>query len=128
MTNSSTSACVSDPAGAAPKNCSRAAEHQAQRQAGEAGAQHLGRRVRRHLLPGEASAGGEGDGDGGVEVRAGDVAERVDQDHDHHPPHGADAGKRHHAVGAQVHHHGPAPSEDHEVRTQNLCDDLIKYS
>lgn len=40
-----------------------------------------GRRVRvRHLLPGEASAGGEGDGDGGVEVRAGDVADGVDED------------------------------------------------
>lgn len=45
------------------------------------------------LPPREPSACGEGDGDGGIEVGAGDVAEGVHHGHDHEPPGQAYAGE-----------------------------------
>jgi len=99
-------------------------EQQPQRQARRRGAHHLRRRVRGHLLPGEPPAGGERDGDGRVQVRAGDVADGVHHHHHGQPPHDADARERHRAPRPKVHRHRRAPREDEEVGPQDLRDDL----
>jgi len=125
MMNSMTSDCASDPAGTVPKKCSRAFPKSSRSVAGGRGAHHLRRRVRRHLPPGEAAAGGEGDGDGGVEVRAGDVAHRVHHHHHGEAPHDADARERHRAARAQVHRHRRAPDEDQEEGPEDLGEDLL---
>ena len=106
----------------------RVPEQQPQRQAGGRRAHHLRRRVHRHLPPREAAAGGEGDGDGGVEVRAGDVAHRVHHHHHGQAPDDADARERHRAARAQVHRHRRAPGEDQEVGPEHLGQDLHSQS
>ena len=77
-----------------------------------------------YLLPREASLRGEGDGNGGVEVGAGDVADGVDQHCDDEPPHGADPRERHRAASAQVHQHRAAPGKYHEICPQNFRKNL----
>ena len=75
------------------------------------------------LPPGEPAGDGEADGDGGVDVRAGDVANGVDHGHDGHPPHQGDAWERGHAV-VVVHRHNPAAGEDQEERCQEFRNEL----
>lgn len=77
-----------------------------------------------YLGPREPSAGSEGDGDGGVEVGAGDVADGVHHDHDHQPPHDAYPGERHRPLAAEVDRHRGAAGEDDEVGAEHLGDDL----
>lgn len=64
------------------------------------------------MFPGEAAGGGEGDGDGGVEVGAGYVAEGVDQGGDGEAPDHADAREGDGAFGGQIHDDGAAAGED----------------
>jgi hypothetical protein len=101
-----------------------AAEHEPQRAGGEGGAEHLRQRVGGHLAPREAAAGGEGEGDGRVEVRAGDVAHGVHHHHHRQAPHDGHAGERDLPALARVDGHRAAPGEDEEVGAQDLGQDL----
>ena len=51
-----------------------------------------------YLFPGEPLAGGESNGDSRVEMGTGDVANRVNHDHHHQPPHYRYSGEAHHRV------------------------------
>jgi hypothetical protein len=60
-------------------------------------------------------------------VRAGDVADGVDQRHDQHAPHNGDGRERGHAV-LLVHHDHAAAGEDQEERRQELGDELRAFT
>jgi len=76
------------------------------------------------LPPGEPAGDGEADADGGVDVRAGDVANGIDHGHDGHPPHQGDAWERGLAVVLVVHRDNPAAGEDQEERCKELRNEL----
>lgn len=87
------------------------------------GPRHLRRDVRRHLNPGEMPERCEADGHRRVQVGAGDVACRQDDDHHRQPRAPRIADQRLHAVVLLVHYRRGRRKEDedqgaHELRSQ----------
>ena len=64
------------------------AEQRPEEQTGQCGAQQLHDDVAGYAPPGEVTAGGEGDADRGVQVRARHGAHEEDDRHDHEPRRG----------------------------------------
>ncbi len=93
------------------------------------GAQQLRRRVGRHLAPGKAAQGGEGQGDGGVEVRSGNARRDVDPHGDGEPPGEVD-GERHAGAAAAQRHlrHHPGSEHDQHQGPQELGRRLSRRS
>ena len=66
------------------------AEDDAQRHDSEDGTRDLGARIGEDARKGQVAGGRERRRHGGIEVRPGDVSERVDHDHDREPERGSD--------------------------------------
>jgi hypothetical protein len=77
-----------------------------------------------YLLPRKSSTSGKGNGDRRIKMGAGDVANRVNQNHHSQPPYYWYSRQSHHLVIVQIHHHRSTTGKDQEVGTQNLCHQL----
>lgn len=71
----------------------------------------------------ELAKNGESDGDGRVEVGAGDVAKRINHDHHNQAPNHTNPWECYGTIDL-VHHYGATPGKYHEVRSDGLCNDL----
>lgn len=100
-----------------------AAEHEPQHHARRRGGGRLRQRVRGRAPPREAAGDGEAEGDGRVEVRAGDVADGVHHRHDRRAPRHGHPRERHRAL-LLLHRDGAQPREHQEERGQELGEKL----
>ena len=91
MTSSQRNDCASEPDGSVAPTCGDVAERARAGSAAAERADELGDPVGDGPRPGEVPGEREGERDGGVEVRAGDVPDRVDHRHDHEPERDRDA-------------------------------------
>lgn len=78
-----------------------------------------------NLLPRESPENSKGKCDGGVEMGAGDVTNRVDHNHDNKPPCYTNPRKCHRLINF-VHRHRPTTGEHHKKRPNSLCNQLQK--
>ena len=83
ITSSQRNDCPCEPDGSVAPTCGDVAERATQERCGDERADELSAPVGDRAPPGEVPGQREGERDGGVEVRAGDVPDRVDHRHDH---------------------------------------------
>jgi hypothetical protein len=95
------------------------AERAAEQRGGRERAEQLSRPVADGPWPGEVPAEREGEGDGGVEVRAGDVPDGVDHRHDHEPEREGDTDVAERTC-FRVDHDRAAAGEDERERADEL--------